>query len=184
MEKKHKLLLAAGIALFAALVVWAVTTVPEHPAVPEKPQVDSKIMSYDGNEISEEKNGRKIWDLTAEHIEINIDTKDATLEKLSGHFYMEDGRVVEVKADKGTYTETSKDIAISGNVAVKNSDGTELTSDELRWDAAKEILSAIGNAKATKEDLLATGDRIESSDGFNKIKIIGKAHLAKGGETK
>ena len=60
MDKKHKLLLAAGIALFAALVVWAVTTVPERPAVPEKPQVDSKIMSYDGNEISEEKDGGKI----------------------------------------------------------------------------------------------------------------------------
>ena len=27
----------------------------------------------------------------------------------------------------------------------------------------------------------ATGDRIESTDGFNKIKIVGKAHLVKGG---
>lgn len=184
MDKKRKLLLAAGLALFAALVVWAVSTVPERPELPEKPQVDNKIMSYDGNEISEEKDGRKIWDLTAEHIEVNIDTKDASLESLSGHFYMEDGRVVEVKADKGTYTNATKDIAITGNVMVKNSDGTQLTSDELRWEAAKEILAAIGNAKAVKDDLLATGDRIESSDGFNKFKIIGKAHLVKGGETK
>lgn len=184
MDKKQKLLVAAGIALFAALVVWAVSTVPQRPDTPETPQADSKIMSYDGNEISEERNGRKIWDLTAEHIEVNIDTKDAALEKLSGHFYMEDGRVVEVKADKGTYTAAAKDIAITGNVTVKNSDGAELTSDELRWEAAKEILAAVGNAKAVKDDLLATGDRIESTDGFNKIKIIGKAHLVKGGETK
>lgn len=184
MDKKRKILLGAGVAVFAALVVWAVSTVPETPDVPEQPAQSSKIMSYDGNEISEEKNGRKIWDLTAKHIEVNIETQDAVLEDLSGHFYAEDGRVVEVKADKGTYAAGTKDITISGNVTVKNSDGAQLTSDELRWEAQKEILAAIGNAKAVKEDLLATGDRIESTDGFNKIKIIGKAHLAKGGETK
>ena len=184
MDKKHKFLLGAGAAVFAALVVWAVVTVPEAPAQTEKPAQSSKIMSYDGNEISEEKNGRKIWDLTAEHIEVDVDTRDAKLENLLGHFYAEDGRVVEVKADKGTYSETTRDIAITGNVSLKNSDGAQLTSDELRWEAEKEILAAIGSAKAVKDDLLATGDRMESSDGFNKIKIIGKAHLAKGGETK
>ena len=106
------------------------------------------------------------------------------MEKITGHFYAKDGRIVELTADKGTYSQNSRDVALTGNVQVKNSDGAQLTSDELRWDAKQEILAAIGNAKAVKDDLLATGDRIESSDGFNKIKISGKAHLAKGGETK
>ncbi|MCR5757063.1 MAG: LPS export ABC transporter periplasmic protein LptC [Selenomonas sp.] len=182
MDKKRKFLLGVGIVLFAALVVWAVTTVPEPPAAPDKPAQSGKIMSYDGNEISEEKNGRKIWDLTAEHIEVDVDTRDVALENLSGHFYAEDGRIVEVKADKGKYAEATKDIVITGNVSVKNSDGAQLTSDELRWEAQKERLAAVGSARAVKEDMLATGDRIESTDGFNKIKITGKAHLAKGGE--
>ncbi len=184
MDKKRKFLLGAGLAIFAALVVWAVATVPETPAQPEKSAQSDKIMSYDGNEISEEKNGRKIWDLTAKHIEVDVDTRDASMEELLGHFYAEDGRVVEVKADKGIYTEATRDIAVMGNVSIKNSDGAQLTSDELRWEAQKEILAAIGSAKAVKDDLLATGDRIESTDGFNKIKIIGKAHIVKGGETK
>ncbi len=187
MDKKRKFLLGAGIIAFIAMVVWAVTTVPDAPSKPSDPQENPKIMRYDGNEISEEKNGRKIWDLTAEHIEYNIDTQDAALSNLSGHFYAEDGRVVEVKADKGSYEAKSKNIVISGNVNVKNNDGATLISDELRWDAVKEVLAAIGNAKVTKEDMLATGDRIESSDGFNKIKILGHAHLSKGaqgGETK
>ena len=140
-------------------------------------------MSYDGNVLSEEKNGRKIWDLTAEHIDVDVKTRDAKLEKLKGHFYAEDGRVVEVTADKGTYEDKTKNIVIVGNVDVKNSDGARLTSDELRWEAAKQLLAAVGSAKVTKEDMLATGERIESSDGFNKVKVIGKAHLAKGGNT-
>ena len=183
MSKMRKGLIAAAIAAFAALVVWAVVTVPETPDLPDTPAESNKTMSYDGNEISEERNGRKIWDLTAEHIDVNIETRDAVLEKLQGHFYAEDGRVVEVKAGKGTYAEGTKDIVLSDNVEIKNSDGAQLTCDELRWDAQKEILAAIGNAKAVKEDMLATGDRIESSDGFNKIKISGKAHLRRGGET-
>ena len=184
MNKMRKFLLGAGLALFVALVIWAVTTVPEPPKKTEQPAQSANIMSYDGNEISEEKDGRKIWDLTAEHIEVNIDTQDATLEKITGHFYAEDGRMVEVTADKGNYSQSSRDIAIMGNVSVKNSDGAQLTSDELRWDAKQAMLAAVGNAKAVKDDLLAAGDRIESTDGFNKIKIIGKAHLVKGGETK
>lgn len=184
MSNMRKWLIVAGIAVFAGLVVWAVATVPEIPAKPDAPAENGKVMSYDGNEISEEKNGKKIWDLTAEHIEVNIETRDAVLENLRGHFYAEDGRVVEVKAAKGTYAEATKDIVISGNVEVTNSDGAKLTSDELRWEAQKEILAAVGSAKAVKDDMLATGDRIESSDGFNKIKISGKAHLRKGGESK
>ena len=182
MEKKHKFLLGAGLAASVALVIWAVITVPETPSPESEPQKGS-FMSYDGNVLSEERNGRKIWGLTAEHIEVNIETRDAELEKITGHFYAEDGRVVEVTADKGSYNEKTKDIVIAGNVDVKNSDGARLTSDELRWEAKKEILAASGNAKVTKEDMLATGQRIESSDGFNKVKVIGKAHLVKGGDT-
>ncbi len=184
MSKMRKGLIAAGIAVFAALVVWAVMTVPETPVLPDKPVENDKVMSYDGNEISEERNGRKIWDLTAEHIAVNIETRDAELENLQGHFYADDGRTVEVKAAKGTYAEGTKNVVLSGNVEIKNSDGAQLTSDELHWDAQKEILAAVGNAKAVKEDMLAAGERIESSDGFNKIKISGKAYLRKGGETK
>ena len=67
MNKMRKFLLGAGLALFVALVIWAVTTVPEPPDKPEQPAQSANIMSYDGNEISEEKDGRKIWDLTEDN---------------------------------------------------------------------------------------------------------------------
>ena len=71
--------------------------------------------------------------------------------------------------------------AITGNVAITTSDGAKLSSKELRWTAKDELLAAVGDATAVKDDMKASGDRIESTDGFNKIKIIGKAHLVKGG---
>ena len=67
-----KILVGIGIAAFASLVTWAVTSVPEAPKVQNETS-DSKVMSYDGNTISEEKDGHKIWELTAEHIEIDTE---------------------------------------------------------------------------------------------------------------
>lgn len=175
-----KFLVGIGIAAFASLVTWAVTSVPEAPKVQNETS-DSKVMSYDGNTISEEKDGHKIWELTAEHIEIDTDSKDVKLEKLQGYFYAKDGRVVSVNADNGSYSNATKDIALTGNVSIENSDGAKLTSDELKWTAKDEVLAAVGSAVAVKDDMRATGDTIESTDGFNKIKIIGHANLSKGG---
>ena len=93
MDKKRKLWLGAGLAVFIAAIVWAVVTVPDTPS-PDADPNGGQFMSYDGNVLSEEKNGRKIWDLTAEHIDVDVKTRDAKLEKLKGHFYAEDGRVV------------------------------------------------------------------------------------------
>ena len=67
---------------------------------------------------------------------------------------------------------------------IHTSDGASLTGQELRWQAKESMLAAIGDAVAEKDDMKISGDRIESTDGFNKIKVIGKAHLVKGGENK
>lgn len=182
MEKYQKpIMLAAALAVIA-VIVWAVMTVPE-PLEKSDEAEHGTVISYDGNELSEEKNGRKIWDLTAEHIDVDIEKKMTMLTKLTGHFYAEDGRVTEFKADEGRYDEQTRDVVVSGNVVVSNSDGAKLTSRELVWHAKEEILTAKGEARITKEDMLAEGDQIESRDGFNKIKVSGKAHLVKGGKS-
>ena len=71
------------------------------------------------------------------------------------------------------------DIKIDGNVQITTSDGAELTSDELLWTAEQGMLSAIGQAKVSNDTIRAWGERIDSTDGFNKIKISGKAHIEK-----
>ena len=180
MSKRNKGLLALGIVAFAALIIWAVATVPEAPVQTDTTQ-ENKVMTYDGNTIREEKDGRTIWELTADHIQVDVETKNVTCEKLTGEFYAKDGRTVEIHADGGNYDSASQDIAITGNVAISTSDGAKLSSKELRWTAKDELLAAIGDATAVKDDMKATGERIESTDGFNKIKIVGKAHLVKGG---
>lgn len=175
MSKKARILVAAIGAVAIALVVWAVSTVPEAP-VPQV-QPEKRVMSYDGNTISEEKNGRKLWDLTSEKIEVDVDTQDMKLTGITGHFYAEDGKLAELKADGGVYGGKSKDVKLSGNIIVTYSDGAVLTSKELEWKNEAEILTASGDVKATREDVLITADKLEASESFNKIKAIGHAHI-------
>lgn len=180
MDKNKKILFAIVGLLAAALVVWTVTTIPDAPPK-EKVEPASKTMTYEGNTISESRNGKTLWEITAEHIEINADTKDVTLENVTGKIYGDNGREVMLKADKGLYTDKEKDISLSENIDIQTNDGMSLTCDELKWFGKEEMLAAIGNAKAKKDDMEASGDRIESKDAFSKFKIIGNAHLSKGG---
>lgn len=170
--------IVGGLALIG-LVYWTILSVPEPPP-PVEPEDRPLIMTYDGNTLSEEKDGKKIWELTAEKISVNIETQDMTLENIKAIFYAKDGRVVQVVAKTGTYDHKTQDVNLSGDVKATTSDGAELTSSELKWLAAQELLSALGDVRATKEDMEATGERMDSYDGFNKIKIQGKAHLARG----
>lgn len=180
MSKRSKILLGIGAAVFAGLIAWTILTIPDAPEISDQPD-EPPVMTYDDNTIHEEKNGRKIWELNAEHMSVELETQNIKLEKITGHFYAEDGRTVEVLADGGSYDNETKDIVINGHVDIHTSDGARLTGDELRWSSQDEVLAAVGNATASKDDMKASGDRIESTDGFNKIKIIGKAHLVKGG---
>lgn len=179
---RQKVLIGMGLLLALGVVVWAVVTVPEAPAqkpLPEGP----KLMTYDNNTLSAEQNGRTLWELTAEHTEVDVDTRRTELRGITGHFYAEDGGRVDIKAEQGHYDDVSKNIKLTGHIEVENSEGARLTSDELEWLAKEEILAASGKARVTKDDMLGSGDRIESSDAFNKFKISGHAHLEKGKET-
>ena len=68
------------------------------------------------------------------------------------------------------YPFEGKYIAIGGNHRLR-------AYKELEWKNEAEILTASGDVKATREDVLITADKLEASESFNKIKAIGHAHI-------
>ena len=179
MSAKGKVFTALGILLAIALIGWVVRSIPEPPPLVE-PNDEPRIMTYEGNALSAEKDGKLQWELKADQISVNVDTQDAEMTGISSKFYAEDGRVVTLTADHGTYIHSTRDISVEGNVKAVNTDGAELTSKKLSWVAAKEMLVAEEDVHVKKDDLRASGDRVESTDGFNRIKAIGHAHIEKG----
>ena len=60
MDKKIKILVGVGIIFFVCLVTWVIRTTPKAP--PQKEKIDPPtVMEYEGNTITEEKDGVKLW---------------------------------------------------------------------------------------------------------------------------
>lgn len=179
MNNKGKLALLAFAAMLIGLVVWAVRTTPPTP-VPQEPKQASKTMKYSNNTIKEESNGKIIWEMTAEEIEVDNVTQDVTFKKLSGKFYQTNGTVVSVEAPQGVSQAKEKILKLDGGVKTATSDGAKMDTQTLQWNSASAMLTGEGNVTITKEDVIAVGDKIESADGFQNFKLMGNAHITKG----
>ena len=179
MDKRLKILTAVGLVLFVCLVIWTIRTTPKAPEPTEKIE-PPKVMEYEGNTIVEEKDGVKIWELTSEKVRVDTTTQIAEFDKVSGKFYQEDGKVLELTANNGTYDQKSKDVHVEGDVIVLDGDGGKLTTKNLDWNGKEEILIANEDVKILKDDMQAFGDRAESKDGFKHFFLKGHARVLKG----
>ena len=106
MTNKAKFLAAAFGVLAVGVIIWSVYSVPEAPVIQE--ETGPKVMTYDGNTISEEKDGHKLWEITSEHMEVDLNTQDMSMTGITGHFYAKDGSVADLKADSGVYGSKKK----------------------------------------------------------------------------
>ncbi len=179
MSKGWKIFLGTLALLFICLVIWVVRNTPDAPAPIDKLEAP-KVMTYEGNVLSEDKNGVKIWDLTADKMNVNTVTQDVELINPVGHFYQADGNTIELRAKTGIYNQATKNVHIQDEVVVTTKDGAKLTAGVLDWVAGEELLVATGEVKITKDDILAEGDRIEARKGIGHLKIEGNAHIVKG----
>lgn len=162
MTKTHKILIGIVVAALAALCYWTVNTVPQ-PADDASP-LEKRVMTYNGNTITEEKDGRKLWELTAESMEVDIDTQDASITNMDAKFYTEDGRTLHVTAPKANYKANDKFLTVEGGIKGDSTDGAHLRADRLEWKAKENQLALIGNAELQRESdaVKAKGDRIEA----------------------
>lgn len=180
MTKNQKIIIGIVLAALTAMCIWTIQSVPGR--ITEAPPLEKRVMTYNGNTLVEEKDGRVLWELTAETMEVDIDTQDAEIANLDAKFYTEDGRTIHVNAKKADYRAKEKILTAEGGIKGESTDGMHLLAEKLEWKSKENELALIDNAELKRDSdaLKAQGDRIESVDGFNRFKIIGHAHLEKG----
>lgn len=184
MKKKAGMILACIIILVSGLYYF-LKDEPLAQAPPEQPkdQQTSKL-AYVGNSIVEQKDGKTLWELKAEFIEIDVDTKNVQLKNLVGTFYQEKGGKIEITAPEAFVDSKTKNITMSVKVQATASDGTTFTANEARWSSTDQKVYGSGNVVLTKDDTVLTGDKIESDSNMEKIKVFGNAKVVKGGVTR
>lgn len=175
----------AVIALSALLIsgfIWYI--MDESPIVSKtvRNQIPDQMMSYSGNVIKEEKNGKLVWKMTAETMQVNIETQAITMQNMKGTFYREDGVVTEITAEEAAYDQAKSLIMMKGSVEANESDGSSIKADTARYDSKKKRLYCDGNVEVNKDGYLVTGDHLVADQENGKIRVDGNAHAIQIGE--
>ena len=184
MSTREKLLALTGIIFFVCLVAWVVKTTPPEPPPMEK-VAPPTVMEYEGNTITEEKDGQIIWELTCEKMRIDTLTQNIELDGITAKLHQQDeetgeDKSWELKAAKGVYYQVNKVVHVEGEVTVTNAEEAQLFSEKLDWFIETDMLIATGNVKIVKEDTRAFGDVAYSNNALKKIGLMGNAKILKG----
>lgn len=154
----------------------------ENPAPPvSQPAAQSQEnkFSFSGNTMVEEKDGKKIWEFSADAIEYDPATKQAGIKNIKAVFYQEDGGKVELTADQAVMDSETKDLSMEGSIKALASNGAVLSVKKLSYRGQERRFFGDGDVKLVKDDTVISGDRIESDDKFEKIKVAGHALVQK-----
>ena len=175
----------AVIALFALLIggfFWYISD--EGPDIVQKVKEQSpdRMMSYSGNTLKEEKDGKLVWEVTAETIQIDIQTNAAVMQNMKGAFYRADGTVTELSAKEASYDQKENVITMNGTIEARQSDGGKLKADSARYDGKKKHLYCDGNVEVNKGGYLITGDHLVADQVTGKLRVDGNAHAIQIGE--
>lgn len=180
MKKRKYLIIACAIILLAGSLYYFMKEEPANPPQAAQEAGDNKPV-FLGNSIVEEDNGKRLWELKADRIEVDPKTKMAKLINLRGIFYKEDGSHIEITAPEAIVDANTKDITMTGSVKAVASDGSTFIAREARWEGKRRYLYGSGGVTLTKDDTVITGDQIESDANMEKVKVQGNARVVKGG---
>lgn len=184
--KKSTYVIIACVAIFLAGCLYYF--LKDEPLVSKEPAEiatsEPSTMSYVGNSIVEEKDGKRLWELSAETIEVDTNTKNMKLKNMKGIFYQTNGGKIDITAPEAVMDSKTKDIVMAGKVQAVATDNTSFTAQEIRWSSQEQRFYGTGDILLTKDDTVMTGDRIEGDKNLGKIKLSGHANIVKGGVQK
>lgn len=152
--------------------------------VKEETQPESTVssrMAFSGTNMTESQDGQKIWDLTAQVMEVDTKTTWVYMTGLKGTIFRTDGTQIEVTAPNAVVDPKDKNIELSGGIRMKATDGTSFSADQGRYAGKERKIFASGSIKVIREDAVLTARELETDDQFELIVVRGNARIVKGG---
>lgn len=132
----------AGLLLFAGMAVIAVNRLflspePAPPAPPAAESTNEADYIIKGiNYVSTDKNGVKVWELTAQTAEYFEDQGLIEFDQVSITFFTRDGHPYALRADVGIVNTGTQDFRVSGNVTGSSEkDDLRFSTQSLQYQA-------------------------------------------------
>ncbi|MCX7970203.1 MAG: LPS export ABC transporter periplasmic protein LptC [Negativicutes bacterium] len=152
----------AGLLVVAAVgsVVWYVIR-PVPPPLPGPGTRKTGDISMTGNELRGERDGKMVWQLRADTVEVDQDTQDSRLTTIAGEIFRDDGSVIHVVADRGL-VDARRNFLLSGNIVAHSDDGMRLSCREMGMRTAENRVWARDGVEFSKPGFSLKCDLITS----------------------
>ena len=156
----------------------------EEPLTDTRQEAVTTRMAFSGSKLTEDQDGKRIWELTARVMEVDPKTRWVYLTDLDGVLFRADGTHITVTAKNAVVDPQTRNLEMSGSINMKASDGPTFTAEKGRYIAKDRKIFATGSIRATKDDYVLAANELETDDKFDKIVVKGKARIVKGGPVK
>ena len=170
-----------GLCIAAVIAGGLYYFLREEPLTDTRQEAVTTRMAFSGSKLTEDQDGKRIWELTARVMEVDPKTRWVYLTDLDGVLFRADGTHITVTAKNAVVDPQTRNLEMSGSINMKASDGPTFTAEKGRYVAKDRKIFATGSIRATKEDYVLTANELETDDKFDKIVVKGKASIVKGG---
>lgn len=124
-------------------------------AVPEEDRPDRIVMDF---ELTETREGRLDWRLTADEARYFKEEGQTRLAGVRVEFFAPDGSLdSRLTAYRGLVTEGTGDMLAEGNVVLVSADGDTLLTEELRYLKAQDLITGDKPVRVAEEDRVLKG---------------------------
>ena len=170
-----------GLCIAAVIAGGLYYFLREEPLTDTRQEAVTTRMAFSGSKLTEDQDGKRIWELTARVMEVDPKTRWVYLTDLDGVLFRADGTRIVVTAKNAVVDPQTRNLEMSGSINMKASDGPTFTAEKGRYVAKDRKIFATGSIRATKDDYVLTANELETDDKFDKIVVKGKARIVKGG---
>ncbi len=175
-NKKLWVLIALGLVLLVGLIFYLTRDTGESNSL----RPSGNLVTFNGADLHESKDGNTSWTLKAEKIEYDPKTKDLYFTKITGTF-VKDGRTLTIVAPEGRMTNNRANLDLAGGVWATSTDGIEFSTTNLHFDNTRKVLTSNEPFTYKKEGTTLTGDKLETDMTMEVVQAIGHAKLTKEG---
>lgn len=151
------------------------TTLLDRKVVIETERVPD--MEFENFYVVESKDGKKRWELKADSARVYDHEKRTEFSKIRLTFMDEDKPAMWLTADEGMMDNSTKDIAIQGNIKAKSDDGKRLWTEKLTYNSSSGNISSDTNVKISTGKVRIVAEGIEANPDMGRIKVLGNTRL-------
>ena len=177
-HKRTILIILGAVLLMGGVIAWLLSSKPTNGKQQAAPP--ETLQEVNGSTITENKDGKKVWELTVESMSYNKTTQVDSMKGIKGTFYDKDGKTMTVTADEGEVRLDTKNVVLTKNPKGSTSDGGTVTADKITWVNQDQTVVAEGNARLTKGDTVATGEKATFDVPMNHATLEKNANVQKG----